>query len=258
MIRALLLVLLCLVAGPLRAADFTVLESGRGADAVVVQGSIEAGDQATLDRIMKRPGGISFVLLDSTGGDLVEALAMGRMIYRGGARTVAGPWAVCASACALIWAAGVERMMSVDAAVGFHTAYSGPEHEASDVGNTMIGTYMRDLNYGWETIDFTVEAAAEDMQWLSFERGWRLGFEPLDLEALLAGQNGGRHLGLPPSTEEERRLGVRLARVFARRHAEGRRVAAEESTIACYDRLSARRTEWIETYCAVLDGLAGR
>lgn len=257
MIRALLLVLLGLMAGPLRAAEFTVLESGRGADAVVVRGSIEAGDAATLDRIMKRPGGIAFVMLDSIGGDLVEALAMGRMVYRGGARTVAGPWAVCASACALIWAAGIERLMSVDALIGFHTSYSGPQNEASDKGNTLIGSYLRDLGYGWGTVDFCLEAAAQDMQWLSPEGGWRLGFEPLDLEAFIAGRREPNAI-LPPTDAETRDLAARLTRVLSTRRGGAAGGESGEVAVTCYDPVAAQATRQTATDCAVLEGLTGR
>ena len=65
------------------------------------------------------------VLLDSPGGSVRDAIAIGQAIRDAGADTFMEPGAICLSACPLILAGGVARSVSDGAAVGVHQSYFG-------------------------------------------------------------------------------------------------------------------------------------
>ena len=67
---------------------------------------------------------VTTVSLDSPGGALESALAMGRLIRERGFATRVDDGALCASACPLVFAGGVERMVEPDAAFGLHQIFS--------------------------------------------------------------------------------------------------------------------------------------
>ena len=66
---------------------------------------------------------VKTVALDSPGGSLTDALAIGRLIRRKGlgTRVVAG--ALCASSCPLVFAGGSRREAAAGAAIGVHQFY---------------------------------------------------------------------------------------------------------------------------------------
>lgn len=108
---------------PLRAA----VAPGRW---VALGGRIVPGSPAVVRAALDRAGpGRVAVLIDSPGGSIAPALAIGRMIRARGlpvavARTarggVADGGAGCASACVLVLAAGVARSVGPGAGVGVH------------------------------------------------------------------------------------------------------------------------------------------
>ncbi|MGV8833163.1 MAG: ATP-dependent Clp protease proteolytic subunit [Devosia sp.] len=65
------------------------------------------------------------VVLDSPGGSVRDALAIGDLIHDTGLDTQVLAGALCASSCPLIFAAGKERLASPDAAIGVHQIYAG-------------------------------------------------------------------------------------------------------------------------------------
>ena len=63
------------------------------------------------------------VYLDSVGGDVVAAQAIGRTIRKNDGRVIVNTDAKCLSSCALIYIAGVSRGVSVTGMVGLHRPY---------------------------------------------------------------------------------------------------------------------------------------
>ena len=55
----------------------------------------------------------------------------------------------CYSACALVWAAGVQRDMAPDARLGFHTSYVLDDGSArpSAIGNERVTAYLAFMGY---------------------------------------------------------------------------------------------------------------
>lgn len=67
---------------------------------------------------------VTTVSLDSPGGELESALAMGRLIRENGFETIVAEGALCGSACPLVFAGGTERRVDENAAFGLHQIYS--------------------------------------------------------------------------------------------------------------------------------------
>lgn len=114
-----------------------------GDGAATLRGEIAAGDAEMLARriaSMDAPPGI--LRLDSPGGSVSDALAIGRMIRRLGLATEVGAQAVCLSACPYLLAAGTERQVHPAALVGVHQHYFGE--------NTLLPTFMavKDIQRG--------------------------------------------------------------------------------------------------------------
>ncbi len=69
---------------------------------------------------------VKTVALDSPGGAVEDALAIGRLIHDKGFATSVGPGALCASSCPLILAGGHKRLASSKSAIGVHQIYVTP------------------------------------------------------------------------------------------------------------------------------------
>ncbi|MDS9468822.1 ATP-dependent Clp protease proteolytic subunit [Paracoccus sp. MBLB3053] len=111
------------------------LEFSAGDEVLRVSGQIAPGDAtrflAWLEETRPEPG---LVTLDSSGGSVSDALAIGDTIRSAGYRTKVEAGAVCLSACPYILAAGVERSAAPGAVVGVHQSYFGK--------NTLLPAFM--------------------------------------------------------------------------------------------------------------------
>lgn len=111
------------------------LEFAADAEAIRLTGQIAPGDAdrfATwLDR--NRPAALR-VMLDSSGGSVSDALAIGRTIRAAGYATEVGEGAVCLSACPYMLAGGVSRQVASGGIVGVHQHYFGR--------NTILPAFM--------------------------------------------------------------------------------------------------------------------
>ena len=67
---------------------------------------------------------VQTVLLDSPGGSVVDALAIGSLIHEKGLATEVAAGSLCASSCPIVFASGAERIASPDAAIGVHQIYA--------------------------------------------------------------------------------------------------------------------------------------
>lgn len=97
-----------------------------GGGVLMLSGTIVPGaaDQFTAE-IAARGDYIETVALNSPGGAVDDALAIGRMIREAGFDTAVGDGALCGSSCPLVLAGGIERIVSDSAAVGVHQIYAG-------------------------------------------------------------------------------------------------------------------------------------
>ncbi len=102
------------------------LEFGMSGDRITVTGQIAAGDAdrfaAWMAEGRAEAAGID---LDSSGGSVNDALAIGRTIRSAGLDTRVGDGAVCMSACPYMLAGGTARQVADGGLVGVHQHYFG-------------------------------------------------------------------------------------------------------------------------------------
>jgi hypothetical protein len=67
---------------------------------------------------------VETVVLDSPGGSVVDALAMGSLIHEEGLATEVPAGSLCASSCPLVFAGGARRIATPDSAIGVHQVYA--------------------------------------------------------------------------------------------------------------------------------------
>jgi len=128
------------------------LESG---GTLKLQGTIAPGSAETFaEEIARLAEYIETVSLDSPGGVVQEALAMGRLIRETGLNTHVGDGALCASSCPLIFAGGMDRVAAEKAVIGVHQIFSGPQttriNAAQEISNAQVTTaeisrYLSDM-----------------------------------------------------------------------------------------------------------------
>ncbi|MFP4240260.1 MAG: ATP-dependent Clp protease proteolytic subunit [Rhodosalinus sp.] len=97
-----------------------------GADRALLRGEIAPGDADPLARqlaALDPPPRV--IALDSPGGSVADALAIGERMRALGVETEVAAEAVCLSACPYLLAAGVERRVHPRALVGVHQHYFG-------------------------------------------------------------------------------------------------------------------------------------
>ncbi len=108
-----------------------VNDGADGAKSLIrLQGAIGKGDAASLDSALARVrqvatstiNGVPFITieLDSPGGDVVEALDIGRIIYRNFLMTLVRPGRECVSACVFVLMAGAVHTPADGARIGLH------------------------------------------------------------------------------------------------------------------------------------------
>ncbi|WP_245676648.1 hypothetical protein [Devosia elaeis] len=67
---------------------------------------------------------VETILLDSPGGSVEDALAIGRLIGESGLKTRVADGGLCASSCPIVFASGTERQAGRAAAIGVHQIYA--------------------------------------------------------------------------------------------------------------------------------------
>lgn len=92
-----------------------------GGGRLMATGTITPGiSEAFAAEIAKRGDYIKTVVLNSPGGSVTDALAMGRLIRHKNFATEIEPGKYCASSCPLVFAGGVERRVGDKAILGVH------------------------------------------------------------------------------------------------------------------------------------------
>lgn len=119
-----------------KAMTFELVGGGR----LMATGTITPGiSEAFATEISKRGDYVKTVVLNSPGGSVSDALAMGRLIREKKLDTEVEAGKLCASSCPLVFVGGNERRASDKAAIGVHQVFSpnppdssAPRDEMSD------------------------------------------------------------------------------------------------------------------------------
>jgi hypothetical protein len=106
------------------------------------------------------------VILESNGGHAPTGILICMVIRRHDLTTYVPSNANCASACALIWLAGVPRVVGNNAHIGFHAAYLADKTVAS-WGNAAVGAYLTRLGFDWPAIQYFTQTSPQSIEWLT-------------------------------------------------------------------------------------------
>lgn len=118
---------------------------------LLATGAIAPGSaKAFAEEIARRGSYVKTVVLESPGGSVQDALAMGRLIRERGFSTEVGAGKYCASSCPLVFAGGVDRRAAKGAAIGVHQISSASETRRSDMAaaqsmSAVCQKYLRDM-----------------------------------------------------------------------------------------------------------------
>jgi hypothetical protein len=158
-------ILLCVTA---KSAEITPLRQGGVTNGIVISGILMPGDHQKFANLALAPDR-AIVFLSSEGGNLIEALEIGKAIRLKGFPTYVIANDVCASACAFIWLAGTPRLMSTAAKIGFHAVYTEESGavEISSSGNALAGSYLTKLGLSERAIFEVMHAPPTSIQWLT-------------------------------------------------------------------------------------------
>lgn len=180
---------LCMPAG---AADISAYQRG-----VLIQGTIQKGDYARIIQFVRHPDNYGrfarTVYLDSTGGDVVEAVKIANLLDKSYAATHVPAGARCYSACFILWMSGVTRHVSSGATLGVHRINvkvgdtSVDQHSAyfAQIARS-VENYMSGLGTPRAILDKMTTTASADIfvispRWLAEQQlltavSYRLGF----------------------------------------------------------------------------------
>ena len=176
--------IIMLAAGSSMAATITVHEpDGEGRVFVDVIGPIDKDDFKTFkdktDQLYPTAFGHSkmqvIVTLVSYGGSASPAWQIGDWIRKRGMSTFVPGDRTCTSACALIWLAGVPRMVGDTPQIGFHAVYDPTTRRETGPGNAVVGAYLRDLGIGYKAIVVMTRKGPTAVEWLSPDLAKELG-----------------------------------------------------------------------------------
>lgn len=104
-----------------QAARFELVAGGR----LMFDGAIDPGAALRFSEEIERRGSyIRTVVINSSGGSVVDALSIAKMIRDAGFDTEIGPGGYCASSCPLVFAGGRHRSVAVDASIGVHRIFA--------------------------------------------------------------------------------------------------------------------------------------
>lgn len=157
------------------AADISVIGSGQGA-VITVYGRLEIDDEKRFANVALQNISAT-VHLSSPGGNLLAGIEIGKTIRIKGFSTAVPDGSECASACALAWLGGRQRIVGSGSKIGFHAAYRGKNGEVTSSGNALVGAYVSQLGLTDSAVMFVTAAQPEDMNWLTSNDASRYGIE---------------------------------------------------------------------------------
>jgi hypothetical protein len=156
---------------------------------------------------------------------MTPALQIGDRIRKRGMSTFVPGDRVCTSGCALIWLAGMPRLVGDTPQIGFHAAYDPSTRLETGSGNAVVGAYLRDLGIDYKAIVFMTRQGPTKFEWLTPELAKELGVAWETLEPA-------RTIPMPPQPKLQHPLDVPPEIIAAwsqsaKFHAETKRKLAE-------------------------------
>lgn len=131
-------------------------------------GTFDLGSAARFaSEIEARGEYIGTVVLDSPGGSVVDALAIGSLIHEKGLDTKVVAGSLCASSCPIVFGSGVERRASQEAAIGVHQIYASALSGEQQNALRVAGSAMADAQSTTaQIINHLTRAGVDPAMWL--------------------------------------------------------------------------------------------
>ena len=175
--RALATVLsVLLLVSPAKAASMHVIDEN-GKQGIVIDGPIVTGDNDeflhALEKVRDKSNTIVF--LSSVGGNGMVAVLIGDLVRRSGMSTAVLEGNDCASGCAMIWIAGVKRIASKNACIGFHGMYDPASGQPSADANAIAGAHLGLLGLSLDAVFWMLTPRQLDTHWLTDETAEKYG-----------------------------------------------------------------------------------
>lgn len=115
-----------------------------GGNRLMAVGTITPGTAQAFAAAVERHGEyIKTVVLNSPGGSVSDALAMGRLIRDRKLATLVEAGKYCASSCPLVFFGGIERRAGEKAAIGVHQVFAAKSAEAAPVPRDQMSDAQR-------------------------------------------------------------------------------------------------------------------
>jgi len=173
---------------PYQSGRFVIVSSQEGKCVIALQGAIDKEARWKFDEVVARSEKLGcdkpWLMLESPGGLLFEGFSLGRELRTHGFRTITRY--ECASACAIIFLGGVERVLAGSRArIGLHqAAYVKAETKGRSCDIGMDSPSMRDLRRylafvipatSSQVTDVITHTSCNDITWAAGQRALDLG-----------------------------------------------------------------------------------
>lgn len=200
--RAAALALALVAAGPALALEISRHPSDSAeVNAIQLTGRIEEGDvlalQGYISRLPEKP--VVTVHLDSVGGRMQEAMALGRYFHRAKIRTMISSQGKCISACGLAFLGGRDpatgkpyRVKSSMGRLGYHafqTDYRPRDYTAKNMAEAVahaqkvilqMTDYLGEIGENLEFLRLALKSEAKEMTFVSNDEALNLGIHVLE------------------------------------------------------------------------------
>jgi hypothetical protein len=170
-------------ASPAFAAEISI-----GGGAITLTGLIGPDDAETFKLKAQVFPGKATAILNSPGGNLLAALAIGEFVRLRGWSTYVSD--ECDSACALLWLGGAQRWMTPNAKIGFHAA--SLDGQETGLGNAVLGAYLNRIGLSREAVTYATQAGPVNITYLTPDEAKHLG-----IEVSVVGPEGSGHVKPP-------------------------------------------------------------
>jgi hypothetical protein len=162
-------------------------------------------------------------MLSSPGGAALAGIGIGEIIRQKGFVTFVPPNTYCASACAVAWLGGAQRVVSASGRIGFHGAFDMTTGQQSGPANALVGAYLNRLGLSSAAIVYVTRAGANAVQWLTAADATALGIDALvvacageQCSVTSTATNQTQQLPNPSASQgHEKRIAQSVERLFA-------------------------------------------
>jgi hypothetical protein len=155
------------------AADLSSVAIRDDATIVLLQGDIEPGDADAVEALIKMINDdgrlVSAIRLNSPGGSLAEAIRLAELTRRAKVPTVVAAGSRCASACFIVFASGVEKFASYDAAIGVHGVSDRFGHQTmqTEAATRSMARIASELGVPPRIVGQMIATRPSEIAWLS-------------------------------------------------------------------------------------------